>query len=156
MSPVWGLLQFSTFGQLTPRDASPCCVCLPHSFILTWLLSPFPSSFFSLCGPFVVLVLDFLTDLDGLALLLWLPYFRSLTRRTFFFPLLYVVILCFALFVFCFLVFSSESLPGDDVLCRLLSRPLPSVCFLPCLFLLFCFLLPCSFPVCFGVTSSIL
>ena len=32
-----------------------------------------------------------------------------------------------------------ESLPGDDVLCWLLSRPLPSVCFLPCLFVLFCF-----------------
>ena len=40
----------------------------------------------------------------------------------------------FALFIFCFSVFSSESLPSDDVLCRLLSRPLPSVCFLPCLF----------------------
>ena len=46
-----------------------------------------------------------------------------------------------------FLGFSSESLPGDDVFCRLLSRPLPSVCF-PCSFgfpsivfvpVLFCF-----------------
>ena len=37
----------------------------------------------------------------------------------------------FALFVFRFLVFPTEPLPGDDVLCRLLSRPLPSlfVCF---------------------------
>ena len=43
------------------------------------------------------------------------------------------------LFVFCFLVFPLESLPGDDVLCRLLSRPLPSVCFLPCLLVLLCF-----------------
>ena len=41
-----------------------------------------------------------------------------------------VVVLCY--FHFCFLVFSPESLPGDDVLCRLLSRPRPSVCFLPC------------------------
>ena len=41
--------------------------------------------------------------------------------------------------VFCFLVFPPESLPGDDVLCRLLSRPLPFVCFLLCLFVLFCF-----------------
>ena len=33
--------------------------------------------------------------------------------------------------LFLFLGFSPpESLPGDDVLCRLLSRPLPSVCFL--------------------------
>ena len=57
--------------------------------------------------------------------------------------------------VFCFypLVFSpSESLPGKDVLCRLLPRPLPSVCFL-----FFSFLFrPCSPPICFGVTSSIL
>ena len=42
--------------------------------------------------------------------------------------ILYVVALvCFVLF----LGFSPpESLPGDDVLCRLLSRPLPSVCFI--------------------------
>ena len=46
----------------------------------------------------------------------------------------------------------SESLPGKDVLCRLLPRPLPSVCFL-----FFSFLFrPCSPPICFGVTSSIL
>ena len=65
--------------------------------------------------------------------------------------ILYVV----ALVCFCFssLVFSpSESLPGKDVLCRLLPRPLPSVCFL-----FFSFLFrPCSPPICFGVTSSIL
>ena len=42
------------------------------------------------------------------------------------------------LFAFCFLVFPPESLPGDEVLCRLLSGPLPSVCFLSCLF---CFVL---------------
>ena len=65
--------------------------------------------------------------------------------------ILYVV----ALVCFCFssLGFSpSESLPGKDVLCRLLPRPLPSVCFL-----FFSFLFrPCSPPICFGVTSSIL
>ena len=45
-----------------------------------------------------------------------------------------------------------ESLPGKDVLCRLLPRPLPSVCFL-----FFSFLFrPCSPPICFGETSSIL
>ena len=62
----------------------------------------------------------------------------------------------FALFIFCFLIFSSEPLPGDDVLCGLLPRPLPSVFFLPSLFFLFCFLRPCSFPVCSGPTPSIL
>ena len=40
----------------------------------------------------------------------------------------------FTFFVFCFLVFSQESLPGDDVLCRLLPRPLTSVCFFSFLF----------------------
>ena len=49
---------------------------------------------------------------------MWLPWFISLM----------------------FLGFSPpESLPADDVLCRLLPRPLPSVCFLLCLFVLFCF-----------------
>ena len=64
---------------------------------------------------------------------------------------LYVVAL--VCFCFCSLVFfPSESLPGKDVLCRLLPRPLPSVCFL-----FFSFLFrPCSPPICFGVTSSIL
>ena len=42
--------------------------------------------------------------------------------------ILYVVAL--VCFVFSSLVFSPpESLPGDDILCRLLPRPLPSVCF---------------------------
>ena len=48
-------------------------------------------------------------------------------------------------FAFVFWVFSPELLPGDDVLCRLLSRPLPSVCFLPCLFVSFCFVFPTVF-----------
>ena len=60
---------------------------------------------------------------------------------------------CPGLFLFLFLGFlpPSESLPGKDVLCRLLPRPLPSVCFL---FFFFLFR-PCSPPICFGVTSSI-
>ena len=41
----------------------------------------------------------------------------------------YVIALVCFVFVLCFF-FPPESLPGDDVLCRLLSRPLPSVCFL--------------------------
>ena len=50
-------------------------------------------------------------------------------------PILYVVALvCFVLF----LGFSPpESLPGDDVLCRLLPRPLPSVCLFSFLFFSF-------------------
>ena len=50
---------------------------------------------------------------------------------------LYVVALVYFAFVSWF--FPPESLHGDDVPCRLLPRPLPSVCFLPCLFVLFCF-----------------
>ena len=47
--------------------------------------------------------------------------------------ILYVVALVW--FCFCSLVFSPpESLPGDDVLCKLLPRPLPSVCFIFFLF----------------------
>ena len=43
--------------------------------------------------------------------------------------------------LFLFLGFSPpESLPGDDVLCRLLPRPLPSVCFLFFSFFFFSFL----------------
>ena len=43
--------------------------------------------------------------------------------------ILYVVALVYLAFVSWF--FPPESLPGDDALCRLLPRPLPSVCFFP-------------------------
>ena len=43
--------------------------------------------------------------------------------------ILYVVALVCFVFVPCFFP-PPESLPGDDVLCRLRSRPLPSVCIL--------------------------
>ena len=56
---------------------------------------------------------------------------------------LYVVALVYFAFVSWF--FPPESLPGDDVLCRLLPRPLPSVCFLPCLFVLFIYFFPIVF-----------
>ena len=63
--------------------------------------------------------------------------------------ILYVIALVCFVFVPCS---PPESLPGKDVLCRLLPRPLPSVCFL-----FFSFLFrPCSPPICFGETSSIL
>ena len=111
----------------------PVSVYLIPSFdLIGWLLSFFPSSFIfiSLCGALVVLVLVFPSRLSCTVYMngcLSCP-----TRIICGCPLLISL-----LFVFCFLVFSSESLPGDDVLCRLLSRPLPSVCFLPCLFVLF-------------------
>ena len=89
-----------------------------------------------------------------------LSFFRSLPRRTFFSYPTRIICGCplfiSPLFVFCLLVFAPESLPGDDVLCRLLSRAriLLSAFFPVCLFR--CFLRSCSFPVCFGVTFSIL
>ena len=101
--------------------------------------------FISLCGALVVLVV-----LYGLPCTAYMVSFLTLR-------VLYVVVL--GLIRFCFLAFPPESLPRDDVLCRLLPRPLPSVCFLLCLFVLFLGggeFRPCSFPICFGVTFSIL
>ena len=67
------------------------------------------------------------------------PYYLDKKHRREDTPVLYVVALVYFAFVFCF--FPPESLPGGDVLCRLLPRPLSSVCFLPCSFVLFCFVL---------------
>ena len=133
------------FRQLTPRDAPPC-VCLPLSlFDLIAVPLSLLLHFISLCGALVVLVLVFLS---GLSCIAYIVAFFALR-------VLYVVVL--GIFGFCFLAFPSESLPGDDVLCRLFSRPLPSVCLLPFLFVWFCFVFrPCWFQVYFGVISSIL
>ena len=79
--------------------------------------------FISLCGALVVLVF-----LYGVPCTAYMVSFLTLR-------VLYGVVL--GLFRFCFLAFPPESLPRDDVLCRLLPRPLPSVCFLLCLFVLF-------------------
>ena len=140
------------FRQLTPRDA-PLCVCLPLS-LLDLIAAPLSLllDFIPLCGAFVVLVLVLVLSsyLGCLALLIYVYGCLSCPTR--------IICGCPGLFCFCFLVFPPESLPGDVVLCRLLPRPLASVCFLPCLFVLFCFsiLRPFSSPICFGVNSSIL
>ena len=83
------------------------------------MLPPFPSSFIfiSLCGALVVLVVAFLSGLSCTAYMV-----AFLALRVF-----YAVVLCSLSFVFRFMVIPPESLPGDDVLCRLLSRPLPFV-----------------------------
>ena len=93
------------------------------------LLSTYPSSyiFILLCGALVVLVPVFY--LGRLALLLWLPLL----------PYVYYMWLSFVYFAFVSCFFPPESPSCDDVLSRLLSRPLPFVCFLPCLLVLFCF-----------------
>ena len=50
----------SISNQLTPRDASPCCVCIPHYFISFDCRPPFLLlCFFSLCVAFIALALVF-------------------------------------------------------------------------------------------------
>ena len=130
-APVFILFFIFIFRQLTPRDASPC-VCLPLSlFDLISVPLSLLLHFISLYGALVILV--FLSELSCTA---YVVAFLALR-------VLYVVVL--GLFRFCFLAFLLEFLPGDDVLCGLLSRPLSSVCFLPCLVVLFCFAFPTVF-----------
>ena len=121
-----------------------------------WLL---PLSLFDLIAIPLSLLLHFIPlSLSLLSLPIWAVLHHLYMYMVAFLALriLYVVALvCFLFFVPCFFFgfcSPSESLPGKDVLCRLLPRPLPSVCFL-----FFSFLFrPCSPPICFGVTSSIL
>ena len=89
--------------------------------------------FIPLCGALVVLVLALSSYLGCLALLIFVYGCLSCPLRV-----LYVVALVYFAFVSWF--FPPKSLPGDDVLCRLLPHPLPSVRFLPCLFVLFIYL----------------
>ena len=86
---------------------------------LILLLYPFPSSFILFRCPCPCFV--FLSGLScTIYICVWLPFL----------PYAYYMWLpWFVLFLF--LGFPPpESLPGDDVLCRLLPRPVPSVCFL--------------------------
>ena len=104
------------------RDAPPCG-CLPLSlFDLIAVPLSLPLHFVPLCGALVVLVLALSSYLGCLALLLYIYMVAFLALR-----ILYVV----ALVCFVFVPWFSppESLPGDDVLCRLLPRPLSSVYF---------------------------
>ena len=85
----------------------------------------------------------------------YMVVFFSLLRKMCILPYAYYMWLPFVYFAPVCLLFvdlSSGSHSGKGVLCRLLSHPLPPLC-LPCLFVLFCFLRPCSFPVCFWFNS---
>ena len=116
-----------------------------------WLL---PLSLFDLIGIPLSLLLHFIPlSLSLLCLPIWAVLHHLYMYMVAFLALRILYVVALVCFCFCSLVSSpSESLPGKDVLCRLLPRPLPSVCFLffPSLFR------PCSPPICFGVTSSIL
>ena len=120
------------------RDAPPCgfvplslfdLIAIPLSLLLHFI----PLSLSLLCPPIWAVLHH---------LYMYMVAFLALR-------ILYVIALVCFVFVPCS---PPESLPGKDVLCRLLPRPLPSVCFL-----FFSFLFrPCSPPICFGETSSIL
>ena len=102
-------ISFFFFRHLTPRDAPPC-VCLSLSLfdLIAVPLSPllhFYSAVWRTRCPFLVF-------LSGLSCTAYMVAFLALR-------VLYVVVL--GLFRFCFLAFPPESLPGDDVLCRLSS-----------------------------------
>ena len=120
-------------------SAAPPCGFLPLSLFdliaipLSLLLHFIPLSLSLLCPPIWAVLHH---------LYMYMVAFLALR-------ILYVIALVCFVFVPCS---PPESLPGKDVLCRLLPRPLPSVCFL-----FFSFLFrPCSPPICFGETSSIL
>ena len=116
-----------------------------------WLL---PLSLFDLIAIPLSLLLHFIPlSLSLLCLPIWAVLHHLYMYMVAFLALRILYVVALVCFCFCSLVFPPpESLPGKDVLCRLLPRPLPSVCFL-----FFSFLFrPCSPPICFGVTSSIL
>ena len=116
-----------------------------------WLL---PLSLSDLIAIPLSLLLHFIPlSLSLLCLPIWAVLHHLYMYMVAFLALRILYVVALVCFCFCSLVFSPpEFLPGKDVLCRLLPRPLPSVCFL-----FFSFLFrPCSPPICFGVTSSIL
>ena len=98
--------------------------------------------------------------LGCLALLIWVPFFRSLLRRIFFLALRVLDMIALCLFRFCLSLVSWFSFLNPFLATMSLvgyfhARFILSAFFTVCLFC-FVFLRPCSFPVCFGVTSSIL
>ena len=147
---VFTLFSFLVFRQFTPRDASLCCVCLPHS-LFDLISAPFPSSFIfvSLCGALVVLVLVFLS---GLSFTAYMITFLALR-------VLYVVILCLfcsffvCLFSFCLSFVSWFSLLNPFLATMsfagyLHARFILSAAF-PVCYILFCFVLFCFSPTVF-------
>ena len=110
-----------TVGESGTRDAPPCgCLHLSFFYLIAVPLSLL--NFIPLCGALVVLVLALSSYLGCLALLIYVYGCLSCPAH--------IICGCPGLFRFLFLAFSPpDYLPGDDVLCRLLPRPLPSVCF---------------------------
>ena len=110
-----------------------------------WLL---PLSLFDLIAIPLSLLLHFIPlSLSLLCLPIWAVLHHLYMYMVAFLALRILYVVALVCFLFLSLGFfpPSESLPGKDVLCRLLPHPLPSVCFL-----FFSFLFrPCSPPICF-------
>ena len=105
-----------------------------------WLL---PLSLFDLIAIPLSLLLHFIPlFLPLLCLPIWAVLHHLYMYMVAFLALRILYVVALVCFLFLSLVFfsPSESLPGKDVLCRLLPRPLPSVCFL-----FFSFLFPTVF-----------
>ena len=114
---------FFFFRQLTPRDAPPC-VCSPLP-LFDLIAVPFPSSFI------LFRCVTHSLSLSLPCLPIWVVFHCLYMYMVAFLVLrkLYVVALVYFAFVSCF--FSPEFLPGDDVLCRLLSRRILLSAFFP-------------------------
>ena len=105
-----------------------------------WLL---PLSLFDLIAIPLSLLLHFIPlFLPLLCLPIWAVLHHLYMYMVAFLALRILYVVALVCFLFLSLVFfsPSESLPGKDVLCRLLPRPLPSVCFI-----LFYFIFPTVF-----------
>ena len=101
-----------------------------------WLL---PLSLFDLIAIPLSLLLHFIPlSLSLLCLPIWAVLHHLYMYMIAFLALRILYVVALVCFCFCSLGFSpSESFPGKDVLCSLLPRPLPSVCFLFFSFLFF-------------------
>ena len=102
-------------------------------------LSLLPLSLFDLIAIPLSLLLHFIPlSLSLLCLPIWAVLHHLYMYMVAFLALRILYVVALVCFVFVPWFFSpSESLPGKDVLCRLLPRPLPSVCFLFFSFLFF-------------------
>ena len=158
MGPAPVLFYFHFYFYFSAANPSRCfSLCLLTSFFyLISLLSPFPSPFIfiSLCDALVVLVLVFLSGLSCTAhmdgSLSYPTRITCIRGCPLFISLLFVFCLSFvSWFSLLNLFLATMSFAG-----YFHARFLLSAFFLVCL-LCFVFLRPCSFPVCFGITSSI-
>ena len=116
------------FRAVNPRDIS--CVCIPQSSIYFTVvpLSPF-CVLSSLCAAFAVLAFVFLPGLYSEAYRTAFLAVRVLCGCLLFVSSVFTFVCVFIPCLFILFYVSSVSLPGDDVVCWLISCPFPYVCF---------------------------